>query len=217
LQDNKTIGALVNIFKPLPFVEAGDELATSDLIRLLCAPSGHLKPAALIERYKRISSAAMEPAILPALPILIEKVVTPLVNAKVAFIAGNPLGTIALCGFVAEMIALMLYEMARNEGRVVDVTSDEFERCGQQKRVKILRERDIIDQETNEAFDLIRQVRRNYLHFISQDHSPVSEGALQVYAKSIWLLVNLVGQEFDKGAWVPKPSFARYLSKHGLL
>ena len=111
--EKKAIPALVHIFNPLAFVDAGDELETSDLIRLLCAPSGHLKPAALIERYKRISSAAREPAILPALPILIEKVVTPLVNAKVAFIAGNPLGTIALCGFVAEMIALTLYEMAR--------------------------------------------------------------------------------------------------------
>jgi len=73
-----------------------------------------------------------------------EKVVSPLVNSKMAFVAGNPLGTIALCGFVAEMMTLMLYEMASDEGIIADVTDSEFESCGQHGRVKILRERDII-------------------------------------------------------------------------
>ena len=109
MQDKKAIVALVNIFNPLPFVEAEDELKASDLMRLLCPPVADVaKPTALIERYKRISSVAMEPVMLPALPILIEKIVSPLVNSKMAFVAGNPLGTIALCGFVAEMMALML-------------------------------------------------------------------------------------------------------------
>jgi hypothetical protein len=214
--DKKTIPALVNIFNP-PLVETGDEVETSDLIRLLCpAVVDVVKPTTLAERYKRISSVATEPFILPALPILIEKVVSPLVNAKVAFVAGNPLGTIALCGFVAEMMALMLYEMACDEGRGAGLTNDKFERCGQEKRVEILRERAIIDQDTSEDFDMIRKVRRKYLHFISQEHALISEDAVQVYAKSIRLMVKLVGQEFVKGAWIPEPSFARYLSKHGL-
>ena len=217
MRDKKAVAALVNIFDPLLFVETGDELNNPELFRLLCAPNADLKPAALVERYKRILSAGMEPAILPALPMLIEKVVSPLVSSKAAFVAGNPLGTIALCGFVAEMIALMLYEMARDEGRAADVTMDQFEHCGQKERVKILHGQDIINQETKEAFDLIRDIRRRYIHFISKDHSLVFEDALRVYAKSISLLIDLVGQEFHNGAWVPKPSFERYLTKHGLL
>jgi hypothetical protein len=67
------------------------------------------------------------------------------------------------------------------------------------------------------GFDTIREIRRKYLHFMSKDHSLVFEDAVQAYAKSIAILVDLVGQEFENGAWVPKPSFARYLRKHGLL
>ncbi|MGH6895868.1 MAG: hypothetical protein ACREJ5_04895 [Geminicoccaceae bacterium] len=159
----------------------------------------------------------MEPPILPALPLLIEKVVSPLVNAKVAFVAGNPLGTIALCGFVAEMIALMLYEMANDDGRAGGVSTDEFESQWQHERVKILHTLGIINQDVKEKLDIIRKERRKYLHFISKDHSLVFEDALRVYANSITILVDLVGQEFDNGAWVPKPAFARYLRKHGLL
>ena len=107
--------------------------------------------------------------------------------------------------------------MARHEGLIDDVTESEFESCGEQKRVKILRDRDIIKSETKEAFDLIRETRREYLHFISKDHSFALEDALKVYAKATSLLVDLVGQEFKDGAWVPKPSFGRYLRKHGLL
>ena len=190
----------------------------SDLVRLLCPPVVDVvQPTALIERYKRISSIATEPFMLPPLPILVEKVVSPLIYSKVAFVAGNPLGTIALCGFVAEMIALLLYEMAHDDGLIADVAKDEFEGCLQKKRVRILYDRSIIDQKTKSAFDLIRDVRNRYLHLISEDHSFVFDDALRVYARSISLLVGLVGQEFRNGAWVPKPSFARYLRKRGLL
>jgi hypothetical protein len=218
LQDKKAVIALVNIFSPLPFVEVGDELETSDLVRLLTpAVANVVKPATLIERYKRISSVAVEPAALPALPILIEKVVSPLVNAKAAFVAGNPLGTIALCGFVAEMMALMLHQMAENDGVIIDVTENEFESYGQQKRVKRLRDRNFISQEAKSAFDVIRENRREYLHFISKTHSHVFDDALKSYTKSMWLLVDLVGQEFKNGALLLKPSFARYLRAHGFL
>jgi hypothetical protein len=218
LQDNKAVVALVNIFSPLPFVEVGGELGTYDLVRLLTpAVADVVKPATLIDRYKKISSAAVEPVALPALPILIEKVVSPLVNAKAAFVAGNPLGTIALCGFVAEMMALMLHEMARNDGLMIDVTENEFESYGQQKRVKTLRDQEIISQEATSAFDVIRENRRAYLHFISKAHSFVFDDALESYTKSMWLLVDLVGQEFKDGALILKPSFARYLRTHGFL
>jgi hypothetical protein len=218
LQDRKATVALVNIFNPLPPVETGSRLEPYDLFRLLCPPVVHVaEPAALIERYNRISSAATEPPVLPALPILIDKVVSPLVNAKMAFVAGNPIGTIALCGFVAEMIALILYQMARDDKIIVGIGEAEFERKGQKDRIKILFERDAINQETKGAFDLIREIRRRYLHFITKKHSRVFDDALHVYGKSTWLLVDLVGQEFHSGAWVPKPSFARYLRKHGLL
>jgi hypothetical protein len=217
LHGKKAIPALVNVFNPLFCREAGKELENSDLIRLFCAPSDELEPTALLERYRRISSAVMEPAILPALPKFTQKVVSPLVNAKVAFVAGNPLGTIALCGFVAEMIALMLYEMASDEDRAADLTIDEFESRRQQERVKILHKLELINLEIKAAFDTIRNTRRKYLHFMSKDYSSVFEDALQVYTGSIVILVDLVGQEFENGAWVPKPSFARYLNKYGLL
>jgi hypothetical protein len=107
--------------------------------------------------------------------------------------------------------------MAHDDGLVADVTKNEFEGCWQQKRIKILYDRDIIDQRSKSAFDIIRKARNRYLHFISKDHSLIFDDALQVYARSMSLLVGLVGQEFKEGAWVPKPSFARYLRKHGLL
>jgi hypothetical protein len=217
LQDKKPIPALVNVFDPLLCAETGNELESADLIRLFCALSGELEPTALLQRYRRITSAAMEPAILPALPTFTEKVVSPLVYAKAAFVAGNPLGTIALCGFVAEMIALVLYEMARDEDRAADLTMDEFESRWQQKRVTILHKLGLIDQQVKLAFDTIRKTRSKYLHLISKDHSLVFEDAVEVYSSSIRILVDLVGQEFENGALVLKPSFARYLRKHGLL
>ena len=66
----------------------------------------------LIKRYKEISKEKVRFFAAPAEERILNKLVWPLRNAKASYMVGNYLGTIALCGMVSEMVAILLFDIS---------------------------------------------------------------------------------------------------------
>ena len=131
---------------------------------------------------------------------------------------GNYLSVIALCGMVAEMVAIFLWELE-------DLKLDEeaefgrvFEKCGQKRRTKILTDYKIITEENKRSFDKVREIRRGYLHFWSQDHRCLSTHASKVFHEAVTLVEIAVGvEDFQDGVVRLPERLVEYLKKHGCI
>ena len=103
---------------PLAFIEvefpsAGEPASISPdtILSFLCPPGTPDDAKSLVERYKRISTGPKLFA-APAEPRILEKLVWPLRHAKASYVVGNNLSVVALCGMVAEMVAVLLWQLA---------------------------------------------------------------------------------------------------------
>ena len=127
---------------------------------------------------------------------MVDKLVAPLRHAKSSYMVGNYLGTIALCGMVAEMLAILLWDLAGAElgGKPMTVKDEDalfgsaFERLGQDRRVRVLDAYGQISVPVKADFDLLRSVRRKYLHLWSQDHDRLPADAIEVYRACLRLV-----------------------------
>ena len=148
----------------------------------------------------------------------------PLRNAKAAYMCGNYLSTIALCGMVAEMVAILLFEISgfqlnnkpMSDKDQIAVFGRKFEKLGQERRVKILAAYSIIDSDIFTAFEAIREVRNRYLHLWSQDHEQLPIDAVKSFEFAVNIVVAAVGQKIHKGKLILNPAFVKYLKRKGV-
>jgi hypothetical protein len=100
---------------PLQFLEV-DESRGFDLdgvLRFLCSTDLPRDTESFAVRYKEISDEEGQLFVVPAEQRILDKLIWPLRHAKAAYMTGNYLGTISLCGFVAEMVAVFRFDLAR--------------------------------------------------------------------------------------------------------
>ena len=223
----KLIRAHVN---PLAFpeVDFGEVMkATPDvesILRFICAPGVPSDVATLLARYREIAKG--EPlSIVPDEQRVVDKLVAPLRHAKASYMVGNYLGTIALGGMVAEMLAILLWDLAGAElgGKPMTVKDEDalfgsaFEKLGQDRRVRVLDAYGQISVPVKADFDLLRSVRRKYLHLWSQDHDRLPADAIEVYRACLRLVAAVFGQSVVEGKIVLTPQLMKYLERHGLV
>ena len=217
---------------PLQFLEVDEPWASANntpptleaVLKFLCTPgvSAHLDD--LVSRYREISNEKARLSAAPTEERILEKLIWPLRHAKASYMVGNYLGTISLCGMVVEMVAILLFELSEFSLNSKPMTDKEqaalfgssFEKLGQDRRVKVLRAFDIIDQETEVAFELVRMARRKYLHLWSQDHNDLPGDAIAVYTASISIVVRAIGQDVHDGKIYLNPALVKYLEKTGV-
>jgi hypothetical protein len=193
-------------------------------LKFLCTPTISSDLGSCVERYKEINREHTRLFIAPAEDRILEKLIWPLRHAKAGYMIGNYLGTISLCGMVSEMLAILLFEISelRIDERPMspdDQTSlfgSTFEKLSQERRVKVLKAFGIIDQETSDAFELIRSKRRRYLHLWSQDHDSLPADAIAVFHRTAFIAVKVIGQEIHDGKLSLNPSILKYLDRAGL-
>ena len=226
--DDKLIKAFIN---PLAFLEVDEPWATQlnkmttpvNILEYMCTPGVNSKVEGFVERYKDISrdktrlfAASVEDRIL-------EKLVWPLRHSKACYMTGNYLGTIALCGMVSEMVAILLYELSELQINNRKMTSSDkktlwgssFEKLGQDKRVKILHVYNIIDDEIKANFDLIRTTRNKYLHLWSQDHDSLPKDAVRTFNSAAAVVIKAIRQDIREGKIYLNPSLIKYLERKG--
>src|SRR4029434_928111 len=90
-----------------------DHIDARAILRYLCVPGTDSTPSAAAARYVEIDATSVQLFGAPAETQLLKKLVWPLREAKAAYMIGSYLGTVALCGIVAEMVAVLTFNIAK--------------------------------------------------------------------------------------------------------
>ena len=177
--------------KPLSFkaVDSGKEPTLEQVLEFLSAPRSPSDIGSLVRRYKEAKRELAVDVVI-AHPKIFEKILWPLRQATASYMLGSYVAVIALCGMVAEMLAIFRWDLSGVKIEEESVFGRTFEKLGQERRIKILLAYQQISKQSKDSFDEIRETRRRYLHFWSKDRTPDEEqkDALKVFHKVISLM-----------------------------
>jgi hypothetical protein len=170
-------------------------------------------------RYGNLVGLDNQLAVFPHEEVLIEKVLIPLHQAKVAYVLGHELGCIALSGMVAEMLATLRFRVsgfgsgpnAMTKRRQERLFGRDFEGMEHSRRVGILELLKLIDSETAEQFSILSKVRNKYLHRLSEPHEELAKDALRSYAIAVTLAVKTLGLGFKESSVTINPEVLAYI------
>ena len=138
-------------------------------------------PREVLERYVEISSAENYIGVFPVTDMIFERLLLPLKSAKRCFSLGEYLATIELSAHVAEMLAILVWQMTEvrlNQSALDDTVEKEllgrtFENPGQEQRIKVLRGFGLLQDAETRRLDELRLVRKKYFHLWSGEvHFP---------------------------------------------
>ena len=201
-----------------------------EVLKYLCPPEISSDVESIVQRYRAMGPPPLRLAVVPEEQEILNKIILPLRQAKASWVIGNYLAVIALCGMVAEMVAIFLWEL---EGEKLEALTKEdqkryfrktfeteeeleegFELFGQKERVKLLLKYRLINPDTKSLFDEIRETRRKYLHLLSQDHDSLVDDAINVFHNAKSLVEIAVGAEgFQDGKVILSDRLLEYLKR----
>lgn len=212
--------AEVDLSLPDEAIDASPEA----ILRFLCPASTPSDSATLVARYKEINAEPVRLFAAPAEDRILDKLIWPLRHAKASYMVGNYLAVIALCGMVAEMVSLLMWEIAEValNGRQMAEADERamfgstFERLGQERRIQVLSAYGLIDEPTKARFETPREIRRRYLHLWSQDHQSLPPDAVKAYYAAVALVVAVIGQDISDGKIVINQRLVKYLERKGI-
>ena len=205
--------------------QASEPLTLESLVAFACQPGVPSRIEDLIERYREITGLERSLFAPPSEESILTKLVWPLRNAKASYMFGNYLGTVSQCGIVAEMVAILLFDIHEftingshmNNSTQESVFGSTFERLGQERRVRVLNAFGLIAVDVKESFDLIRTRRNRYLHSWSQDSPDIRGDAKQSYGAAVSLVSHVIGQDIRDGRIALNPQLVKYLESKGLI
>jgi hypothetical protein len=208
-----------------PHAAAGGTPDAERLLDYLYAPEVDRSREAFVARYKEIAAVPDPLFVVPAEPTILEKLVWPLRHAKGSYALGDYLGSIALCGMVGEMVAILLWDISKvalqghtmSEPEQRSMLGSSYEKLGQERRVDVLHTLRLVDATTKASFDSLRTIRRKYLHFFSQTHAQVAPDARRAYQDALAVVAVVLGQSFQAGAVVLRPELMAYLTEKGIV
>jgi len=168
----------------------------------------------IYERYKTLTKYDSNLFLVPVNEVILKKLVWPLRSAKQAFCLGNYLGCIALCGTVAEMITIFLFEIASTtiNGEKLDddaqkkLFGNTFEQLGQERRIQVLEVYGILKKELANEARQIKSIRNTYLHILSKEFSNLEKDAVKVYRSASILVGEIVTLKTGKDGTITVPS-----------
>jgi len=175
-------------------------------------------------RYKLLTNYDDNLFIVPVNNVILQKLVWPLRAAKQAFCLGNYLGCIALCGTVAEMITIFLFEIANitingvkpDDSAQRKLFGNTFEKLGQERRLEILEVYGILSKKLAHEANQIRGIRKTYLHILSKDFTSLEKDAKSVYKSAAMLIGEMVSLKPGEGGKITIPAhLVNFLSKAG--
>jgi hypothetical protein len=225
MSDDRLIEVFVNPIQftdvDKPWATLNQEVTAQSVLDFICTPGVGSDIESILSRYKTISIERKRLLAAPNEQRILNKLIWPLRNAKAGYMCGNYLGVIALCGMVAEMVAIFLFEinifqlnkriMSDNDQKAV--FGSNFEKLGQDRRINVLHTFGVIDDELRISFDTIRSIRRKYLHLWSQDHEKLPSDAVKCFEAAVLLVVSTIGQDLKDGKLLLNKGIIEYLEK----
>jgi hypothetical protein len=171
-------------------------------------------------RYRQVTNEEQEPIVVPQHESLMRRIVRPLLEAKQCYILRMPVACIAQAGLVGEMVALWRFRMLQPtiDGRAFSeelqklILGREFDKLGQEERVRVLRGLEEIEPEVVAAFGELRALRRKYLHFMVDTSVDVDADARRALQYAALLVVRTLGVTFAEGKLVLPDRVARYVA-----
>lgn len=156
--------------------------------------------------------------VAPNHPQIVDKMLAPLRHAKASFMLGNFIGTIALCGMIAEIVAILRYEIEDDRIAAEGLESVErFESFGQDQRVRYLKKKKIVtDPMVLQWFDVVRETRRQHLHFFSPAGSDPTNDAVTCYRIAHALVSWIIGNRHEQALPEVNPGLVKWLDRKGL-
>jgi hypothetical protein len=179
-------------------------------------------PIAVVRsRYRQVTDEEKEPIVVPQHESLMRHIVRPLLEAKQCYILRMPVACIAQAGLVGEMVALWRFRMLQStiDGKPFSeelqklILGREFDKLGQEERVRVLRGLEQIEPEVVAAFGELRALRRKYLHFMVDKSADVDADARRALQYAALLVVRTLGVKFDEGRLVLPERVARYVAE----
>ncbi len=177
-------------------------------------------------RYKETEEIRSRIIAVPAQPNMLSHITGPLHAAWVDYVMGNYLGTIALCGMIGEMLAMLIHELIVRKGENRASFVDDFARCRQAKRLKVLSGRcrprqgrkfglngaqSLLANGVYEALDGIHRTRIVYYHSYSKSLSNVRRDAKNIYSKTVAAVNEVIGLDVHQARLRLKPRVFPYL------
>jgi len=156
--------------------------------------------------------------IAPFEPLVMEKLIWPLRQAKANYVAGNYVATIALCGLVGEMVTILLMEMHLQRtlsGAALEKAIASFEEAGQAARINKLTKAQAVTAPQTSRLSLIREKRNKYLHAFSRPHDDPKKDARTLFVAAAKMVAETITAPpvFREGKLVLNPHFTEYLRK----
>lgn len=212
-------------FRTLPG-QKDKKITTEDVLKNLCAETVIPEIENFKKSYDHITENINKLFIVPTEFRILHKLIYPLKSAIRSYVTGNYLSTIALCGMVAEMAIIFQYETLKikingrdSEDVVKKMHGRKFEKLGQEQRVKILSALGFLDDELIEKFNIIRECRREYLHFLSKDLENVAPDAKKAFDAILDIVVKILGVRIgdEPGKISLNQNVVDYLTSKGLV
>jgi len=179
------------------------------LVHWLCGHGVSPDLADILSRCSELPNNSL--FIAPLEPRILNKLAYPLRNAKGCYLLGNYLATIALCGYVAEMVATLLLELA-----LPSEPSKKFDRLPQSQRIARLRRLGRLTKEDARRFTLVSKMRNDYLHVWSEDHDQAHADAARVFDNAVSLVVFGLGLSVLNSKLALRPELVEYLRQRGV-
>lgn len=170
-------------------------------------------------RYNEASNERSEPPFVPSHDTIMRHIIRPLAEAKRCYVLGMPVACIAQAGLVGEMVALWRFRMleptinGRSHEEILKevLGQKDFDRLGQEERVRILKAIEPLDDETVQAFGQLRSLRRQYLHFMIDLQRDVERDARKALEFASTLVVKTLDVKIVDGRIVLPPRVMRYI------
>lgn len=160
----------------------------------------------MLERYVEVSANEHFTNIVPA----IDNLIKPLISAKRNYCFGDYPATIASCGIMSEMMAILVWQMHNMTLKGEPITEDQekgllgstFEKLGQERRLQVLKTIGAITDEQIDKFNQIRGIRRTYLHFWEKNVPNERGAALQCLKMAFLLFKEITGVALNDASTV---------------
>lgn len=191
-----------------------DDPTPERLLEFLCPIGTISSMAAFRERYHSLDDPGQPPLFFSIEePALVENLFAPLRAAATSHVCANYLGCIALCGLVAEKLAILVHDV----GDADQVARDRFARLTQAHRVKELKKGGRITAAMAQEFAIIRETRRDYLHHWTQPGARMNEDSRRAYLATVRLVFNGLGLSFAEGGITLDGRIVAYLRCRGVV
>lgn len=179
-------------------------------------------PREMLERYCVVSDSKLYMPIFPVDDKLMERLFSPLKSAKKCFCLGEYLATIELTAHVAEMLALLVWQITpvSRDGIRISLEFEKglwgrsFEKLGQEQRTNVLAAFNAISNHQLDLFKKIRKTRIRYFHFWSTSSENIQFDSVSCYKSALELFKEILQIDFSdtqRGMIKLNPLLSAYL------